>query len=299
MRNTFTIDVEEYYHAANLEPVAGPRLWRRLESRVEGSTDRLLDLLAEHDAKATFFILGSVADRHPDLIRRIHHAGHEIASHGHAHRLAYSQTPRQFARDVRRVKHRLEDLIGEQVYGYRAPNFSIQDQNTWAYDTLIEAGYTYDSSLFPVRHHRYANAHKSRSPFVIQRASGNLFIFPLATFRAHFGKWSLNLPIAGGAYWRLFPTFLFTKAIARVNQVEGLGCNCYTHPWEIDAGQPYYHALPWLQRIRHYGGASRLEHKLAKILSTFSFGSIRDTAGQFFHGRTQEIFPHAKPFHDR
>ena len=275
MKNAISVDVEEYYHAANLEPVAGPAKWHSLPKRTKASTEQILDMFDAAKVRATFFILGCVAARSPELVRNISRRGHEIASHGYAHRIAYEQTPRQFARDVRRAKLLLEDLSGTEVQGYRAPSFSITDKNPWAYDALIAAGYRYDSSLYPVNHPRYGNASKSLLPFFIKREMGSLLILPLAVSPLQLFGREIRLPVAGGAYWRIFPRWYLRWALQRINSVSSHPFICYFHPWELDPGQPYYRELPFLTRIRHYTGLARFPATIEYFLNNFSFDSIR------------------------
>lgn len=276
--HSISVDVEEYYHATNLEHVAPPRDWHRLPSRVVRSTDRCLELFSRYKVKGTFFILGCVARRHPDLVRRIASEGHEIASHGYSHRLAFSQTPKQFLRDVRRARALLEDLSGSNVLGYRAPSFSIRDDNDWGYDALLEAGYRYDSSLFPIWHPRYSNL--SRSPRIhhIARRSGTLTELPLAVHSMRLLSRELRLPAAGGAYWRLLPTAYCLGVLRAIERTRREPFHCYFHPWELDTGQPVFRKLSPLTRLRHYGGTARFESRLETFFGSFAFGPIRDLA---------------------
>ena len=282
MLNAITVDVEEYFHATNLEPYFGPAKWHSLPSRVDESTRRLLDLFARNGVKGTFFILGYVARRHPKLVQDIAREGHEIASHGYGHRLVYNQTPRAFFRDVRKTKYLLEDLTGAAVLGYRAPNFSIRDKNLWAYDELIRAGYRYDSSLYPVRHERYGNLNRSYLPERLQRHSGELAEFPLAVSPLRLLGKEYRLPVAGGAWWRLFPSLYILWALRRMRHPR----NCYLHPWEIDAGQPRV-ALPFLTRIRHYTGVGTFENKIERFLRAFEFTTVSTVAQEHY----PEILP--------
>lgn len=271
-----TIDLEEYFHATNLDPVAGPARWHSLPSRVEFSTHKTLELLARNATRATFFVLGYSARRHRALILEIAQQGHEIASHGYGHRLSYDLTPKAFFRDVRKTKFFLEDLIGQEVLGYRAPNFSITDRNLWAYDELIRAGYRYDSSVYPVRHPRYGNLQRSVFPEVIRRAEGEIVEFPLATAVLRLIGSEIRLPVAGGAWWRLFPMGYLTWALRRIEKVPGQPLNCYFHPWEIDPGQPRFDALPRLSKLRHYSRVDTFDRRLEAFMKTFAFGRACD-----------------------
>lgn len=282
MIHSISVDVEEYFHAANLEPEAPPSSWRRLPSRVVESTERTLECFARCAVHGTFFVLGCVAKRHPELIKKIASAGHEIASHGYSHRLAFTQTPKQFLRDVVRSKRLLEDLSGRAVLGYRAPNFSIQPDNSWAYDALIEAGYIYDSSLYPTWHPRYSNLRQPIESFVEKRAHGELFIFPLAVAELNAFRTKVRLPAAGGAYWRLLPEW-YCHGVLRARQRRSRsGFHCYFHPWELDAGQPVFTKLSFMTKLRHYGGAETFEKRVEHFLRSFSFAPLSEVALQTF-----------------
>ncbi|MCB0325772.1 MAG: DUF3473 domain-containing protein, partial [Bdellovibrionales bacterium] len=216
--------------------------------------------------------------RHPEVVRAIAARGHEIASHGYGHRLVYSQTDRQFYRDVYRTKRLLEDIVGCEVRGYRAPNFSITERTPWAYDCLIRAGYTYDSSRYPVRHPRYGNRQLPRQPERIVRPAGSLEVFPLSVAAITLAGREVRVPVAGGAYWRLLPLPLMTWGLDRIIRNDRMWCNCYLHPWELDAGQPVLGALPTLTRIRHYGGTRHFAKRLEYFLERYQFGGILDAA---------------------
>lgn len=279
--HTLSIDVEEYFHAANLGHVAPARTWRRLPSRVEYSTQKVLDLFDRCNVKGTFFVLGCVAARCPKLVQEIARRGHEVGSHGYAHQLAFDQTPRQFARDVSRSKRLLEDLAGAPVLGYRAPNFSIREKNSWAYDALIAAGYRYDSSVYPVWHPRYENLKAPTQPFVIRREGGSLLEFPLATVPlAILGK-EYRLPTAGGAYWRLLPGLYTRWGLQRLLN-RGDSIHCYAHPWEFDSGQPVFLRLPVRTRFRHYGRISTFESRVAALLQLFRVAPFREVVPRLF-----------------
>lgn len=272
MLNALTVDVEEYFHATNLEAVAGPAKWHAMPSRLDYALGRTLDLFARFRAHGTFFVLGQLARRQPDQIRRIAAAGHEIASHGYAHRLVYDLNPRSFYHDVRRTKLLLEDITGREVTGFRAPNFSIRNGTLWAYDELIRAGYRYDSSLYPVRHPRYENTARSTTPEFVVRANGRILVLPLAVCTIHTGQREWRLPIAGGAWWRLFPSLYLRWALQRRSRTSPHSIICYFHPWEIDADQPRVGPLPLLTRIRHYTGLRTLDRKLGRFLA--AYGSV-------------------------
>ncbi len=290
LRHALSVDVEEYFHATNLESVAPPARWHAMPKRVEYCTRKVLDVLARHNVRATFFVLGYCARRFPGMVRDIVKDGHELASHGYSHRLVYTQTPRAFYRDVYRTKRLLEDISGEAVWGYRAPSFSIRENNLWAYDVLVEAGYRYDSSLYPAPHPRYGNPHRKRSPEILHRNKGDLIVFPLAVRALRiFGK-DLCLGVAGGAYWRILPRWYIAWNLRNIVQDEQLWFTCYFHPWELDAEQPVAGGLPFLTKVRHYGGLSQFEKKIDYFLSRFSFVSLREAARQTLGKQAEALF---------
>jgi polysaccharide deacetylase family protein (PEP-CTERM system associated) len=270
--NALSVDVEEYYHGAifragTRDGHAGP-----FESRVEQSMDRLLALMREHYTRATFFVLGEVAAEHPSVLRKIAADGHEVACHGDRHEDVYTLTPDEFRDDIRRAKATIEDVTGEPVIGYRAPNFSIGRAQAWAFDILLEEGFRYDSSTYPILHDRYGQASAPRFPYEIwSNGTDSLMEFPVGT--AHL--MGLNLPIGGGGYFRLAPLAFVRWGIARVNAREDQPVMFYLHPWEIDPGQPRP-AMPWRQQFRHYVGIQKHEAKLDRLLSAFRFGTARD-----------------------
>lgn len=267
----FTVDVEEYFQVTALEPYIPRCGWETLESRVETGVGHLLDLLARHCQRATFFVLGWVAERHPRLIRDIAEAGHEVASHGWDHRKVTRETPADFRASIRRTKALLEDLTGTPVVGHRAPSFSITPGLEWAIDILIEEGYGYDSSLFPIRRRGYGYPDGPREPYWIWRRSGRLLEVPPTTLR----RFGWTLPAAGGAYFRLLPYRLVRAAVAEAAS-RGVAATFYIHPWEIDADQPRVPALAWWTRLRHYGGLARVGQRLERLLKEFSFTSVRE-----------------------
>ncbi len=245
--------------------------WDRFEPRVVGSVYRLLDMLARHEARATFFVVGWVAERHPDLVRGIAHAGHEIASHSWDHARVTDQSPLTFRDSVRRAKYLLEDLAGAPVLGFRAPSFSIVPGREWALDVLIEEGYRYDSSLFPVRRPGYGYANGHPDPHWLERPVGRIAEVPPTTLR----RWGTNVPAGGGAYFRLFP-YAVVRAALRDCAHRGAPGTFYIHPWELDPDQPRI-AVPWPTRVRHYGGLRRTAPRLERLLVEFRFTAIADT----------------------
>lgn len=267
----FSVDVEEYFQVAALEAVVHRAQWSSYESRVARSVDVLLELLERHDALGTFFVLGWVAERDPGLVRRIAAAGHEIASHGWDHRRVSEQDPEAFRSSVRRTRHFLEDLTGATVLGFRAPSFSIVRGCEWALDVLIEEGYRYDSSLFPIRRPGYGYANGERDLHWIERPGGRLAEAPPATI----SLWGMRVPAGGGAYFRLLPYALVRSALREAER-RGEPSTFYIHPWELDPGQPRLD-VPMATRIRHYGGLAGTRSRLERLLTEFRFGPIADT----------------------
>jgi polysaccharide deacetylase family protein (PEP-CTERM system associated) len=277
--NAMTIDVEDYFHVSAFEAQVSRASWASRESRVCRNTERLLELFEQSGVKATFFVLGWVAERHPGLVRRIAALGHEVASHSYAHQLVYALTPEQFRDDLRRARGLLEAATGEPVLGYRAPSYSIIRQSMWALDVLIDEGYFYDSSIYPIRHDRYGIPEWDRHIHRIERANGTLWELPGSTIRVG----GTNLPIGGGGYFRLLPYMWTQRGIRRLN-AEGHPSIFYLHPWEIDPGQPRLHGSA-LSRFRHYRHLNRTEDRLRRLLAEFRFGRVRDvlvpaTSGQ-------------------
>lgn len=273
MHHHFTVDVEEYFQVSAMEPHVSRGSWDAIPSRVEAGTRQLLEMLAAHGARGTFFVLGWIAERHPRLVREIAAAGHEVASHGWGHRRVTHLTPEQFRRSVRASREVLEELIGARVLGYRAPSFSIAAGFEWALDVLLEEGYRYDSSRFPVRRRGYGFAAGGRDPHWLERPGGRLGEVPPATLRFAGG----NLPAGGGAYFRLFP-YALVRAAFREAEGRGVPATFYIHPWELDPEQPRL-AVPPATRIRHYGGLRRTVPRLRRLLGEFRFQPIARTLG--------------------
>jgi polysaccharide deacetylase family protein (PEP-CTERM system associated) len=264
--NAMTVDVEDYYQVQAMAGTVSRTDWDRLPSRVAQNTARVLDLFAERGVKATFFTLGWVAERHPELIRRIVAEGHELASHGWAHFRADSQSPDEFRADVRRTKALLEELGGEPVKGYRAASFSIGAKNPWAFSVLAEEGYRYSSSVYPVRHDIYGMPDAPRFPY--HPVEGSSFReFPITTAQL-LGR---NFPSGGGGYFRLLPYLLARRAIRTVHAKDRRPTIFYFHPWEIDPGQPVQGGLPLKSRFRHYTNLARMEGKLRRLLGEFAW----------------------------
>lgn len=267
--NAMSIDVEDYFHVSVFDGLVPRARWDSIESRVEANTMRLLEIFEEYGVRSTFFVLGWVGERFPSLVKRIAEAGHEVASHGYAHRLIYDQTPAAFRDDVRRAKAVLEDACGRAVEGYRAPSYSITPRSLWAIDVLAEEGYRYDASIFPIRHDRYGIPVSARTPYVIERGGRSIVEVPGSTVRIG----PLNLPVAGGGYFRLLPYWWTRWGIARLNNVEGLPAVFYLHPWEIDPEQPRLPAGR-LGSFRHYRNLETTEARLRQLLTDFRFDAI-------------------------
>jgi polysaccharide deacetylase family protein (PEP-CTERM system associated) len=264
-----TVDVEDYFQVSAFDAVVPRDKWASFPSRVVDNTHRLLRMFDEAGVKATFFMLGWVAERFPALVDDIARGGHELASHGYGHRLVYEQTPDAFREDVRRAKQLIEDRSGAPVRGYRAPSYSITRQSLWALDVLIEEGYTYDASIFPIRHDRYGIPDAPRHPHTLARAGGTLTEAPPSTVRLG----AVNLPVAGGGYFRLLPYAWTRWGIRRVNEHERQPAVFYLHPWEIDPDQPRLDASA-VSRFRHYRNLHKTEGRLRQLLKDFRFGPL-------------------------
>ena len=266
-----TVDVEDYFHVEAFSRVVSRSEWHQYPCRVESNTLRLLDLLDEHAAKATCFILGWVAERYPGLVREIVHRGHEPACHSHWHRSVYTLAPDEFREDTRRAKNTIEQAAGMGVYGYRAPSFSITSRSLWALDILAEEGFAYDSSIAPVHHDTYGIPSAPRLPFRVDTAAGRLMEYPVTTFR-----WAgQNFPVGGGGYLRMLPAWYTRFGVSRVH-AEALPLIVYVHPWEIDPEQPRI-AAPWKSRLRHYTNLRKMERRFCEVLRTNApFSTFRD-----------------------
>lgn len=270
-----TVDVEDYFHVSAFERVIDRHSWEGRVSRVERNTRRLLEMMAERNLRATYFVLGWVAERYPHLVTEIAAAGHEVACHGYSHRLVYNQTPEEFRQETFRAKALLEDQTQRPVRGYRAASYSITARSAWALDVLLDAGFDYDSSIFPVRHDRYGMPGTPRFPYRITAPSGRELVeFPLTTLPLA----GATLPIAGGGYFRLYPYAFSRWGLARVNS-EGEPFIFYLHPWEIDPEQPRVHAS-LLSRFRHYNNLDACESRLAALMDDFSFTTVAEILAQ-------------------
>ncbi len=260
--NALTIDVEDYFQVSAFAPYIERSAWETTPCRIERNINRVLELLNQGGAKATFFTLGWLAQRYPGLVRDISAQGHEVASHGQAHLRASEQSPAEFDNDICAAKHLLEDTVGTAVRGYRAPSFSIGHTNLWAFDRIAAAGYRYSSSVYPVRHDHYGMPDAPRFPY---RVGGGLLEIPISTARI-FGR---NLPAGGGGYFRLAPYALSRWAINRVNRVDRRPAIFYFHPWEIDPQQPRVKGIGLKTRFRHYINLDWTEIRLRRLLGDF------------------------------
>ncbi len=269
--NAFTVDVEDYFQVSAFENHVRRDEWDHWESRVVPNTQRILELLDRNDVKATFFILGWIAQRHPQLVRTIQAAGHEIGSHGYWHRLIYQQTPEEFRADLQRSRDVLQEIIGQPVTAHRAASFSITKASLWALEILVEEGFLIDSSVFPIHHDRYGIPGAERKLHRLTTASGPLWEFPPSV--ARFA--GLNVPVSGGGYFRLYPLPWTVYCLRRINRVQQQPFLCYVHPWEFDPEQPRIHAS-WTSRFRHYVNLDRSERKLDRLLRHFRFGRLSE-----------------------
>jgi polysaccharide deacetylase family protein (PEP-CTERM system associated) len=270
--NALTVDVEDYFHVAALAPSISPDSWISRESRVVGNTQKLLSIFEQFDVRGTFFVLGWVAERYPQLVSDIAARGHEIACHGFSHRLVYEQSPEEFYAETLRSKTLLEDITGSPVLGYRAASYSIVRESLWALNILVELGFVYDSSIFPVRHDRYGIPNAERVPHRMSTPNGASIVeWPLATAKIL----GFRLPVAGGGYFRLLPYWLSRWGLDSINRSELQPFIFYLHPWEIDPAQPRV-AASLLSRFRHYTNLGKCEERLKRLLDDFRFGTVRD-----------------------
>ena len=269
--NYLTVDVEDYFQVSAFEDIVGIDNWGSYTPRVVKNTQRILSLFDKYDVKATFFVLGWVAEKFPDLVKEIDHKGHEIGCHSYYHRLVYNLSPAEFKRDTQEAKEILEQIIGRKVLGYRAPSYSITKRSLWALDILEELGFQYDSSIFPIYHDRYGMPDAPR--FSYKHSGHDLIEYPISTSLI-FGR---KVPVAGGGYFRLFPYWFTRMALKRVNKLEKQPFIFYLHPWEIDPEQPRMHNAGSVSRFRHYNNLGKTFTRMEKLLKDFFFGALRPT----------------------
>ncbi len=286
--NILTVDVEEYFQVSNFEKVISREEWDSFASRVAPPIQKLLEMFADRKVKATFFVLGWLARRQPRLIRAIHDAGHQIGSHSSWHKLIYDQSPQEFRSDLKESMEILSDITGTAVTAYRAPSFSITEKSLWAFEILAEEGIRYDSSVFPIFHDRYGLPRAPVTPFQIPTQSGPIWEVPASVVRIS----GINLPVAGGGYFRLYPYWL-TYALCRKIHREGRPVVTYIHPWELDPEQPRLPRLPWPTRFRHYVNLAKTEHKLSRLLGHFNWGTLETALNQWLtqHSELQTLTP--------
>ena len=265
--NALTIDVEDYFQVSAFAPHIARSEWNTRECRVERNIDGILEMLARHDTKATFFTLGWIAERYPQLVRQIVKEGHELASHGYGHERATDQTEEAFFADIQLAKIVLEDLADSEINGYRAPSFSIGTGNLWAFDCLARAGYRYSSSIYPIRHDHYGMPDSPRFAYEVRPG---LMEIPITTLRVL----NRNFPSSGGGYFRLLPYALSRWMLCRVNGHDREPGIFYFHPWEIDTGQPRIAGISSKTRFRHYVNIDRMEGRVNQLLRDFKWGRM-------------------------
>jgi polysaccharide deacetylase family protein (PEP-CTERM system associated) len=284
--HAMTVDVEDYYHVAAFAKVISPNDWDKWPSRVEANTNKLLQLFDDSNIKITFFILGWVAERYPELVKTIRTQGHEIASHGYSHQLIYTQTPEVFRAETIKSKQILEDLGQAPVTGYRAASYSITRKSLWALDTLAELGFTWDSSIFPTRHDNYGIPGSPEQPYrIITRNGAALIEFPLTTAKV-FGQ---SIPAAGGGYFRQYPYALSRWLFERASLNQTKPQIFYLHPWEIDPDQPRVPNASWFSNFRHYTNLKRCLPRLEHMINDFQFGTISQSLGSVTIDKTLHI----------
>lgn len=266
--NVLTVDVEDYFHASAFTELVPREAWDRQPARVEQNTKKVLELLGEFDLRGTFFVLGWVAKRYPSLVRKIQEAGHDLGCHSYAHRLIYSLSPNEFRDDTRQAKAAIEDAAGAAVHTYRAPSFSITKRSLWAFEILLELGFTVDSSVFPTRNHLYGIPSAPRRPFRIRIQGSDLMEFPLPALK--MASW--GVPVTGGVYLRLLPYRLQLLGLNRMAS-RGEPVVLYFHPWELDPDQPRLARMVG-PKFYHYAGLTRMEGRLRQLFKTFSFGKL-------------------------
>ncbi len=270
MKHILSFDVEEYFQVSGFARRVPIDTWDSFESRVRRPTERILELLADHGVQATFFVLGWIARRHRELVRQIAEAGHEIGSHSDRHQLVYDQSPEEFREDLRRSKDVLEEITGKPVRSFRAPSFSITRRSLWALDVLVESGFRYDASVFPIVHDRYGIPDAPLRIHRIERAAGTLIEVPGTVARVC----GMRLPVGGGGYLRLYPWFVTRRLLRRIERRDRRPVVVYVHPWELDPNQPRLAAASRMSRFRHYVNLHTTEAKLKRLLTSFSWDRL-------------------------
>jgi polysaccharide deacetylase family protein (PEP-CTERM system associated) len=287
MVNVFSVDLEDYYHPTEISHDVSGEGWSQFAPRVDVGTNFLLDLLAKHNTRATFFVLGWVADHHPHLVRKISEAGHEIGCHSYRHHLVYNLSPLEFREDTLRAMRAIEAACGVSPKLYRAPNYSIVSKSFWALDVLVELGFTHDSSIYPIVHDRYGVPGFPRHPQTITTPSGPILEVPIATVQLSAQQVT---PVGGGAYLRLFPYRYMAAGIRKINNIEQQSACIYTHPWEFDPDQPRM-TNGLIARLRTYTGLSGMRRKLTRLFQDFEFSTM---GAVYPHHPAARSFPPAK-----
>lgn len=265
INNYLSIDVEDYFQVAAFDKIVEVGEWDGFESRVERNTSILLSMLDSQDVKATFFVVGWIAERYPDLVKKIWENGHKIGCHSHMHQKIYTLTPDEFREDTKRAKSILEDIIGHLVEGYRAPSYSITKKSLWALDILAELGFTYDSSIFPIYHDNYGIPDSPRFEYKLPQQG--MMEYPISTLLF----WGRKIPVAGGGYFRLFPYWFSKMALKKINENEIQPFVFYLHPWEVDPDQPRFKNASALSKFRHYNNLKSTEIRFASLLRDFDY----------------------------
>jgi polysaccharide deacetylase family protein (PEP-CTERM system associated) len=277
MKHALTIDVEDYFQVAAFKSNVNPQEWDTYRSRVELNTHRFMEITAEHDVRATFFFLGWIAERYPNLVREVVAAGHEIGCHGYSHQLIYEQSSDLFREETHRAKALLEDQIQKSVKGYRAASYSITDRSLWALDTIADAEFEFDSSIYPIRHDNYGLPGGPHEPYRIELANGRSIVeFPITTAPVA----NFSIPVGGGGYFRIFPYALTRKLLHKREQEVDAPFVFYLHPWELDPQQPRIRNASLKSRFRHYTNLNRVAPRLHRLLSEFDFAPMGEVLEQ-------------------
>jgi polysaccharide deacetylase family protein (PEP-CTERM system associated) len=268
--NAITVDVEDYFQVSAFENSIDRNDWDSLEHRIVQNMNKTFEIFSRNSVKATFFVLGWIAERYPEIVKKIIENGHELASHGYGHQRVSDLTPVQFSEDIRRAKAILEDLSGQEVVGYRAPSYSIGEKNIWALQVLAEAGYQYSSSIYPIKHDHYGFPQAPR--FAFREEKTGIIEIPISTLKIN----SRLFPAGGGGFFRFYPYFLSKWAIKKINQDDNEPVIFYFHPWELDANQPRQKNISIKSRFRHYLNLSSTETRLDRLLVDFDWGRVND-----------------------